>query len=398
MSDKLTVGVEEEFQLVDANTMELAHGFDAMMRYASENARQYMKPEFLQCVVECITEPCETIAAVARSMAIRRASAVRLAQRSGMEIVSAGTHPNGRWYQQRRTIDTEREDRYEQLEVMLQDVARSILIYGLHVHVNVEDPDRRMQVFNQARTFLPYILALSANSPFWMGRLTGYQSYRTIVWTPFPMSGVPDPFLSFQAYEDYLAFLRATGALAPPRRIWWDIRPHFKYPTVEFRVADMPLNYQDALGITAFCQALVQTIVTRIDAGQPLPILPSPYINENRWRAARFGLRGQLIDFLDGVVEAREAPATEVIRRALDLVSPAAAQLGSSAYIEHLRQLLRPGMLGGAERQIVAYRKRNHIHDVTQMLVAETLRDIPLDLAWPMSEMVEMPAKRRKAS
>ncbi len=400
MVDAWKVGVEEEFQIVHTQTMELVSGFPAMMRFASAEAREAMKPEFLQCVIECITEPCDSIADIARSTMLRRASAMALAEAQQLQIISAGTHPNGRWYHQHRTIDTAREDRYAQLEDILQEVARSILIFGLHVHINVDDREERIQIFNQARAFLPYILALSVNSPFWMGHLTGYQSYRTMVWAPFPMAGIPDAFESLQAYEDFVGLWKRVRSLEEPRRIWWDIRPHFKHPTVEFRIADMPLNHTDMVAIAAFCQALVRTISERTRAGHPLPIIPTPYIMENRWRAARFGPRGMLIDLLDGLAAARELPAAVVIGRALDLVSDAAASFGTTAAIDHLRRRLQPEVLTGAERQIEAYMKHLEIRDVTAMLADETLRGIDRGLAWPLNaaEPVAFPAAQRRFS
>lgn len=248
--DGFSLGVEEEFQIVDAATAELVSGFATLMQRATPEIAAHMKPEFLQCVVECITDVCPDVAAVRRQTMALRATAAALAHEHGMAIISAGTHPTGKWYHQHRTPG----DRYGMLEDALQDVARSILIYGLHVHVNLEDLDLRIQVMNQARTYLPHILAISANSPFWMGRNTGYMAFRPIVWAPFPVSGVPDAFASHAEYERFRELFFKVNALGEVRRMWWDVRSHHHLPTIEFRIADMPLHHDDTVAIVALVQ------------------------------------------------------------------------------------------------------------------------------------------------
>src|SRR5271166_913861 len=199
MHDVLSVGVEEEYQIVDAPTAELASAYDDLMLAATPEIREQIKPEFLQCVAECITKPCDSVAALCQESMQLRATAAALAERSQRAIISAGTHPTGLWHRQQRSIEKQGKDRYAMLEEVLQDVARSILIYGLHIHVGIDDPEERLQVFNQARLFLPHILAWSANSPFWMGRFTGFLSYRTMVWGPFPCSGIPEAYDSLDS-------------------------------------------------------------------------------------------------------------------------------------------------------------------------------------------------------
>ncbi len=380
--DTLSLGVEEEFQIINRATTDLEHGYDDLMRRATPTLREHMKPEFLQCVVECITSVCPDVAAVrAETMSLRATAALLARATDNLAIIAAGTHPTGKWWDQKRTTG----ERYGQLEDTLQEVARTILIYGLHVHVNVEDEARRIAVVNQARTFLPHILALSANSPFWMGRLTGYMSFRTMVWAPFPFAGIPDPFPTLDAYLDYRALFEQVGALGKVRRVWWDIRPHHLHPTVEFRIADMPMRHEETVAIIAFIQALVKTIVWRIEHDQPLPVLPTTYLNENRWRAARYGLRGKLVDY-----EARrEVPAIDAIASALDLVTDAAADLGTLAEIGFLRSMLDPHYRCGAERQIEAYKQRYDPRDATRLLMEETLRDIDLGTALPLASDTE---------
>ncbi len=379
MVEPLTLGVEEEFQIISARSLDLAPGYERLMRRATLEIRERMHQEYYQCVVECITAICPTIEDVRRQTAVVRATAATMASKSGLAIVSAGTHPRTHWASQPRSTDP--THRYAMLEEVIQDVARSITIYGLHVHVGIPDEAMRIAVMNQARTFLPYILALSANSPFWIGRLTGFQSFRTMVWAPFPMANMPDAFASLADYQAFHDLMARTGALTPPRRIWWDIRSHHTLPTLEYRIADMPMNHADMVAIVAFVQALTATILDRTRHGHPFPILPTSVLNENKWRAARWGLRGTFIDYARG----EEVPAVEAIGAALDLVRHAFEQLGTEEQLRYLRGMLAPEYRTGAERQIAAYSKRNSLDDVVRLLMQETLRDIDLSAALPLA-------------
>jgi carboxylate-amine ligase len=385
--ENLSLGVEEEFQIVDTATAELVSGYATLMQRATPAIQDHMKPEFLQCVVECITDVCPDVAAVRQQTAQLRATAALLAREHGMAIGAAGTHPTGKWYHQHRTAGA----RYGLLEDALQDVARSILIYGLHVHVNLTDLEVRIQVMNQARTYLPHILALSVNSPFWMGRYTGFMAFRPIVWAPFPVSGIPDPFPSFADYAHFRELFFKVNSLSEVRRIWWDLRAHHQYPTIEFRIADMPLHHDDTIAIVAFIQALVMTLRDRTLAGQPLPVLPTAYINENRWRAALGGLRGTLVDF----THEREVPTVEALAGAVDLVAPAMEALGAARELAHLRAMLAPGYQSGAEWQIAAFQQHHDPADAAHMLIAETLRGIDLDAALPLAPVPIAQGQRR---
>lgn len=375
----VSLGVEEEFQIVSAATGELASGFDALMSRATDAIHHHMKPEFLQCVVECITDVCPDVATVRQQTMALRATAAALAKAHDLAIIAAGTHPTGRWYQQHRTQDA----RYGNLEEALQDVARSILIYGLHVHVNISDLELRIAVMNQARTYLPHILALSANSPFWMGRYTGYMAFRPMVWAPFPCSGIPDPFASYADFARFRDLFFKVHSLGETRRIWWDIRSHHEHPTLEFRIADMPMRHADTIAIVAFIQALVRTLIDRTLAGQPLPIYPTAYLNENRWRTAIGGIHGTLIDFANE----REMPALDALHEAFELVSEAAMELGSQREMQQLRAMLEPGYLCGAERQIAAYWERHDPTAASRLLMAETLHGIDGTTALPLAAL-----------
>lgn len=391
MAESLTLGVEEEFQIIDASTLELApDGYNVLMRRATDKIRrsEQFLPEFLQPTVECITGICPAVEDVRTQTMALRATAMKLAEASGLAIISAGTHPTSRW--ERQMIS--RGDRYQRLQDLLQEIVYTILIYGLHVHVGIEDEAQRVQVMNQARTYLPYILALSANSPFWMGRHTGYQSYRMMVWAPFPLSGIPEPFPTLEDYLRFRSLFNEVVSLNGTRRMWWDIRSHHTHPTLEFRIADMPMNHREMVALVAFIQALCKTILWRMERHQPLPVLPTVIINENRWRAARWGLRGNLVEYLpDRDKPAREVPAAELIGQALDLVGDAAEVLGTSQEIAYLRGMLDPAQACGAERQLAAYKERRNLKDVVRLLVKETREGIDLSAAMPLAKRARFP-------
>ena len=380
---QFALGVEEEFAIVDARTGMLVPGYNALMQRAPLAAHDHMKPEFLQSVVECITSVCLDVAAVDRETRQWRATASALARDAGLAIVAMGTHPSGRWWDQVRTD----HPRYQALEEHLHDVARSILIYGLHVHVNIDNLDLRIAVMNQARSFLPQILALSANSPFWLGRNTGYQSFRMEVWAPFPMSGIPPIFAGAAEYTDHIEFMKEVGALNTVRRVWWDIRSHETHPTLEYRIADMPIRHEDTMAIIAFIQALTKTLADRTVAGYPLTPQPTEIVMENRFRAAHDGLRGTQIDWANHCA----IPTTKAIAATLDCIAPAAAELGLKPYMAHLREMLSPRYQSGAERQLAALQRAKTVdtqrHAVVDMLMRETMLDIDPKDALPLLDL-----------
>jgi carboxylate-amine ligase len=379
VDDALTLGVEEEFQLVDAHTLALASGYDALIRRAGTMALGHLHPEYYQCVVETTTDPCSTMEEVQRQTMALRATAIELAEDCGLALVSASTHPFSHWDEQRRTADT--AGRYAGLEDVLQDVIREILIYGLHVHIGIADAERRLAVMNQARTYLPHILALTTNSPLWQGRPTGYQSFRTMVWAPFPVANVPDAYPTLRAYRDFHDLLVATGALRPPRRIWWDLRLHDTLPTLEFRIADMPANHADMVAVVAFIQALCKTFLDKLDQEGESAVVPTPVIAENKWRAARYGLGGTMIDY----DWRREVTTRDAVEEALGRCAPAFEALGTTTYLAHLRSMLDPSYRTGAERQLAAYAHRSDSHEVVSMIIEETRRDVDPAMALPLA-------------
>jgi carboxylate-amine ligase len=296
----------------------------------------------------------------------------RLLAEEGMALVSAGTHPSGHWADQIITP----HPRYAELQEEFQDVARSVLIYGLHVHVGVENNDVAIAVMNQLRTWLPHLLALSSNSPFWAGRLTGLKSYRSVVWKRFPRSGMPDAFGSWDEFDTYVQMLVRTKCIDNGKKIWWDIRPHPFFGTVEFRIFDMPATLNDVMGIAALCQALVAIYSWRYKHGIDGHVLSRNLLEENKWRAMRYGLDAEIVDF----ERERSLSMRDSIHELLDMVDVVVDDLGSRQDLDYIRQLLDDPGGTGADRQIALYKETGSLQAVTHFLMERTMAGIPLDV------------------
>ncbi len=368
MPGKYTLGIEEEFQLVDATTGRLKAGIVPLMDLAKDTLGEHIKPEFLQCTAEVITGICPSIAAGRAETLYLRSTLSKFADALGLRLISAGTHPTDDWQGQPRTD----HPRYAELEEQLQDVARSILIFGLHVHVGIENRDHLIEIMNQARNFIPHALALSANSPFWQGRKTGYKSFRTIIWQRFPRSGLPEIFASAAEFERYVNTLVATNCLDNGRKIWWDVRPHPMLPTLEFRICDMPATLDDTVALAALFQALVARLDWMRERGQSLKLYPNSLLNENKWRAARYGLDGKLIDYPN----LREIPTRAALHELLNFVEDVAEDLGSRQEMRYLRRLIDSKEGTGADRQLAVYAQTGQIASVTRWLTHSTLHGI----------------------
>lgn len=260
--------------------------------------------------------------------------------------------------------------RYVELEDDLQDIARSILIFGLHIHVGVESQASAVELMNQARNWLPQLLALSTNSPFWGSRFTGIKSYRSVVWRPFPRNGIPDVFANWHEFDAYVQALIRTGCIDNGKKIWWDIRPHPFFNTLEFRIFDMPARFEDSIALAALCQALVAKLTWQQKHGSASQILPRTLIEENKWQAMRYGLDGTLLDFEHD----RRLPMREAIGEMLDFVDDVLDDLGSRPEIDYLRLLLSDPSGTGADRQIEVYKRAGNTHAVTQYLMEQALQ------------------------
>jgi glutamate---cysteine ligase / carboxylate-amine ligase len=371
MSQRFTLGIEEEFQMVDKNTGQLASHIHTILEKGTPILGECIKPEMLQSTVEIVTNVCADIQAARLELGRLSKQLAELVDAEGLALVSAGTHPNAHWQDQERT----RGERYEELEEEYQDVGRSILIFGLHVHVGIDDHELAIPLLNQLRTWLPHLLAISSNSPFWNDRYSGMRSYRSIVWKRFPRTGVPPHFASTNEFDHYVERLVQTGCIDNGKRIWWDIRPHPFFPTIELRVCDMPATFEDTLAIAAFFQALVAKLTWLHKRNITTYVLPSTFIEENKWRVARYGLDAEVVDF----VQNRRLSMRESISETLDFVDDVLDDLGSHHEINYLRSLLADPRGTGADRQIAVYKETGSTHAVTHFLMQQTMQGLTPD-------------------
>ena len=366
---QFTLGIEEEFQMVNKHNGQLASHIHTILEKGTPLLGESIKAEMLQSTVELVTDVCPTISVARQEVQHLRSALNGLVNEEGLALISAGTHPNAHWQDQVRT----RNDRYEELEEEYQDVGRSILIFGLHVHVGIDDRELLIPLMNQLRTWLPHLLAISSNSPFWADRYTGVKSHRAVVWKRFPRSGVPDTFTSTGDFDAYVHQLVRTGCIDNGKRIWWDIRPHVFFNTVEFRVCDMPATLDDTVAIAALCQALVAKLAWMHKHNQMTHVLPRHFIEENKWRAMRYGLDAEVVDF----VQSRTMPMRDSIHETLDFVDDVIDDLGSRREINYLRGLMEDRRGTGADRQIAVYRETGSTQAVTQFLMQQTMQGMP---------------------
>lgn len=293
MNPKLfTLGIEEEFQIVDPETRDLKSHIEEILEEGKVVLRENIKPEMHQSVVEVGTEICETIYDARREVVKLRSTLDELARKKDLRIAAAGTHPFARWEAQKITD----HERYRMIVEDMQQVARANLIFGLHVHVGMPDRETAIQVMNTARYFIPHIFALSTNSPFWMGSNTGFKSYRIKIFERFPRTGIPDTFESLSDFEEYIKLLVKTNCIDNPKRIWWDIRLHPNFHTLEWRVCDIPMRIDETIALAALMQAVTVKLYKLFEQNLGFRMYRTRLLNENRWRAARYGITGKLID------------------------------------------------------------------------------------------------------
>jgi carboxylate-amine ligase len=366
MPARYTLGIEEEFQMVDCQTGHLSPQILTVLEKGASLFGDKIKPEMLQSAVEIVTDVCPDITVARLELQNLRKMLLQLLQEEGLTIISAGTHPQASWLDQPSTPN----DRYIELEEELQDVVRSVLIFGLHVHVGVENHEIAIALMNQLRTWIPHLLAISTNSPFWEGRLTGIKSYRSVIWRPLPRSGVSEPYISWGEFASYVQSLVEAGIIDNGKKIWWDVRPHAFFPTVEFRVCDMPATIEDTLAIAALCQALVAKLSWLYKRGMATLVLPRYHIDENKWRAMRYGLDAEIIDF----VQNRRLSMRAAIGELLEFIDDVLDDLGSHTEIQYLRALLEDSSGTGADRQIAIYEQTGSVDAVTRYLMQQTLK------------------------
>ncbi|MDX6693145.1 MAG: glutamate---cysteine ligase / carboxylate-amine ligase [Blastocatellia bacterium] len=370
MFEPFTLGIEEEFQIVDPGTRELRSRVSEFLEEGKMLLGEQLKPEMIQSMIEVGTGICANIQEARADISRLRGIISFLARKKGLEIVAASTHPISHWQDQKIFDD----ERYELLVEEIQMVARSLLIFGLHVHVGISDPERAIHIMNAARYFLPHMLALSTSSPFWMGHNSGLKSYRSEVFKKFPRTDIPDHFDSNASFQRYIDLLVRTNCIDNGKKIWWDVRPHPFFPTLEFRVCDIPTRVDDTLAIAALFQAIVAKLNKLIDKNLGFRLYRRMLVQENKWRAVRWGLDGKMIDF----GKQKEVPVRDLILELLDFVDDVLDELGSRKEVEHIHTILERGT--SADEQLRVYKETGDLKAVVDLLIERTMENVPRDV------------------
>jgi glutamate---cysteine ligase / carboxylate-amine ligase len=357
-----TLGVEEEFQIVDPVTRELRSHIQQIIDEGKMTLHEQVKAEMHQSVVEMGTEICQDITEARREVTKLRTELAKLAIKNGLRIAAAGTHPFSHWKDQKIT----EHPRYKQVVDDMQQVARANLIFGLHVHVGIDDRELAIHIMNAARYFLPHIFALSTNSPFWLGRNTGFKSYRVKVFDRFPRTGIPDYFNSVSEYDNYINLLIKTNCIDNAKKVWWDIRMHPFFSTLEFRICDIPMRVDETIALAALMQAVVAKLYKLIRQNLGFRLYRRALISENKWRASRYGIGGKLIDF--GKKE--EVPTMDLINELLEFVDDVVDELGSRKELDYIQEIIKMGT--GADRQIAVWEQSYDTKNVVDLIIDET--------------------------
>ena len=359
----LSIGIEEEYQTIDPETRDLrSHIASEILPKAKLALHEAVKPEMHQSVIEVGTRVCKHIKEARENILSLRREMINLASEHGMWLAAASTHPFSDWKLQEIYPD----ERYARVVEDMQLIARANLVFGLHVHIGIEDRNTAIHIMNSMRYFLPHILALSTNSPFWMGMNTGFKSYRCKVFERFPRTGIPDTFSNWSDYENFVALLVRTNCIDNGKKIWWDIRPHPFFPTLEVRVCDIPMRLDETLAIAALIQATVAMLYKLHASNKSYRIYGRALISENKFRASRYGLDGKLIDF--GKEE--EVPLRKLMQEYLELIDPVVDELGSREEIDYIHEMLKMGT--GADRQLKVYEQTGDLKKVVDYMVEET--------------------------
>jgi len=357
-----TLGIEEEFMVIDPQTKELRSHMQQIVEGGKTLLKEQVKAEMHQAVVEVGTNICRNIQEAKQEVTYLRKVIADLANNAGLQIGAAGTHPFSLWSEQEITD----HPRYEEIVNQLQDTARGNLIFGLHVHVGIDNRVEGLDLMNAVSYFLPHIFALSTNSPFWEGRNTGFKSFRTKVFDKFPRTGIPEFFSSVGEYDDYINLLIKTGCIDNAKKIWWDIRLHPFFNTIEFRICDVPMLVDETIALAAVMQALIAKLYKLMKQNLNFRIYRKALISENKWRAARYGLDGKLIDF--GKQE--EVDTRALVLELLEFIDDVVDDLGSRKEIEYVHKILENGT--GADRQLRVYEETGDLKKVVDYIVQQT--------------------------
>ena len=363
MQPTFTIGIEEEYQTIDPETRDLrSHIQVELLEKGKMVLQERVKAEMHQSVVEVGTGICKNIKEAKAEVKDLRRNIIRLARENGLRVASVATHPFSDW----RTQEIHPDQRYKDIVEDMQLVARANLIFGLHVHIRTEDRETAIHMMNHARYFLPHIPALSTNSPFWLGMNTGLKSYRCKVFDKFPRTNIPDYFPSWGEYENFIKLLVKTNCIDNAKKIWWDIRPHPFFNTIEFRVCDIPMRADESIALAALIQATVVKLHKLFSANQGFRLYRRALIMENKWRASRYGLEGKLIDF----GKQTEVPARDLVLEYLDFVDDVVDELDSREEIEYIHNILETG--SGADRQLRVFAETGDLKKVVDYIIEET--------------------------
>jgi carboxylate-amine ligase len=363
MKPSFTLGIEEEYQTVDPETRDLrSHIHAEIIEKGKLVMQERVKAEMHQSVVEVGTSVCANIKDAKSELRKLRRHMIRLSRENGLRLASAATHPFADW----RVQEVYPDDRYKNIVEDMQLVARANLIFGLHVHVGIEDRETAIHMMNHARYFVPHLLALSTNSPFWLGMNTGLKSYRCKVFDKFPRTNMPDFFPSWGEYDNYVKLLIKTNSIDNAKKIWWDIRPHPFFSTIEFRVCDIPMRVDETIALAALIQATVAKLYKLHESNQGFRLYRRSLLMENKWRAARYGLEGKLIDF----GKQMEVPERELLEEYLAFVDDVVDELGSREEVEYIRKIMNEGT--GADRQLQVYKETGDMKAVMDYIIEET--------------------------
>ncbi|MCW9034105.1 MAG: carboxylate-amine ligase [Rhodospirillales bacterium] len=367
----LTIGIEEEYLLVDRESRDLASPPDALLDQCQNLIPEQVSPEFLRAQIEVGTRVCDNVQEAKTELKFLRQSVADISQQYGLAPIAASTHPFAKWQEQEYTDRA----RYHMLAKDLQAVARRLVICGMHVHVGIDDDELRIDLMNQVSYFLPHLLALSTSSPFWHGKDTGLRSYRLSVFNELPRTGLPENFASFREYERHVKVLQAAGLIEDASMLWWDVRPSVRFPTLEMRITDVCTNLDDAIGIAALFVCIIRMLCRLRRENKRWRNYAHMLINENRWRAQRYGMEEGLVDFGKGAV----VPYAELLDELIDMVREDAEALGCLAEVENTKKTVLRG--SSAHRQVEVYSELiadgvsedNALKGVVDMLIKETV-------------------------
>jgi carboxylate-amine ligase len=366
VTPSFSIGIEEEYQIIDPVTGELKSYITELLDAGKLILKEQVKAELHQSIVEVGTSVCNTPAEIKVEIARLRRGVMELAARNGLKIAAAGTHPFSSWV----TQDITPFERYVGVREDMQMLAQQLLIFGTHVHVTIEDPEFLIDAMNVVRYFMPHVLCLSTSSPFWVGQDTGLKSYRSIVFRNFPRTGIPPEFGSYADFKHYVDVMVKTHSIPDGTKVWFDVRPNHNYPTLEFRICDVCTRVDEAVCVAAIFQALIYKLWKLRHDNMTFRLYPSALIEENKWRAVRYGLDGKLIDF--GKQE--EKPARELIVEMLDwFLGDVLDELGSRKEVEYAYKILEEG--SSADRQLATFRQTGSLKKVVDQLIAETEED-----------------------